>query len=547
MATKEVIFQRLLDRGFYPRELPPTFRTINYGALLRSKPEYLNPQGDFSGDTIFLDGETFQGNHRIFGVINPINYAILSDFISKSWPSIEQVLKLSKFSAFKVVFPNSPEVGGRSFEGSSFSAKKQKQAYLSSAYPSVVHLDINRFYGSIYSHSIPWAVLGKSEALKLYANKTLDTHWSAQLDRLVRACNRNQTIGIPIGPDTSRIISEVVLSRIDHELRRNGQGFRKKQVFHNIDDYEIGVKSSTEAESVIAKFEKEIRKFELRSHDGKTKVLSGEVSESIRWEAKFELLVDLDEDGFLDGLFGLIATERQANPGSNIVGFALSRFAKNIASCENKKLSLRHLQTLLYCSPRFIIWVAPLLVGLKGGDDLDGAQKRMLRWGVEECSRRHDTVSLLWFLYLHLHFDLKLSKELTKRCLEVDSVLVDLMLAHANHNDLIKGGINIAQERHASFALSSSSWLFLYEAEKRGWKGAINGEKIGKAGDPNNFFKLMRKNNVHFYDVGAFGVTAFVWKLNKQSFHPKQDDDFDFPDLENYETEQDEADDFSIY
>ena len=176
---------------------------------------------------------------------------------------------------------------------------------------------------------------------------------------------------------------------------------------------------------MIARFEKEIRKFELRIHDGKTQVLSGELPENLRWEPKFNLLKNLEDEEFLDGFFALLASESETHPGSNVVGYGLSRFAKKIASCADKELSLRHLQTLLFSSPRFVSWVAPLFVGLKGGSELDSAQKRMLRWGVEECSRRHDIVSLLWFLHLHLQFDLKLPTALKKLCFEVESVLVD--------------------------------------------------------------------------------------------------------------------------
>lgn len=547
MASKDVIFQRLLERGFYPRELPPTFRTVNFGSLLASKPAYLKPQKDFSGETVFLDGATFQGNHRTFGVINPINYALLSEFLAVNWPDVEKVMAISQFSAFKVVFPDNVAVGGRAFQRSSFSGKLKKQAYLSSAYPSVVHLDINRFYGSIYSHSIPWAALGKTEALKQHKAKTLDKHWSSELDRLVRACNRNQTIGIPIGPDTSRVVSELVLSRIDHELKKNGSGLKKRQVFHNIDDYEIGVENTTEAERVIARFEKEIRKFELRSHDGKTGVISGELPENLRWEPKFNLLKGLEAEEFLDGFFSLLASERVAHPGSNIVGYGLSRFAKKIASCSDKELSLRHLQTLLYSSPRFVSWVAPLFVGLKGGDALNQAQKRMLRWGVQECSRRHDIVSLLWFLFLHLQFDLKLTKTLKKLCFEVESVLVDLMLAHADHNALLKGGFAEALGRYQNMGLSSSGWLFLYETEARGWKSAAGVNKIGQSGDPKNFFKLMKDNDVHFYDVAAFGVSAFPWSLVENDFNPEEDDDEAWLDFDELEAEDDENEQFFIY
>ncbi|OAN80798.1 hypothetical protein A8B78_10485 [Jannaschia sp. EhC01] len=494
-----------------------------------------------------MDGATFQGNHRTFGVINPINYALLSEFLAVNWPDVEKIMAISQFSAFKVVFPDNVAVGGRAFQRSSFSGKLKKQAYLSSAYPSVVHLDINRFYGSIYSHSIPWAALGKTEALKQHKAKTLDKHWSAELDRLVRACNRNQTIGIPIGPDTSRIVSELVLSRIDHELKKNGSGLKKRQVFHNIDDYEIGVENTTEAERVIARFEKEIRKFELRSHDGKTGVISGELPENLRWEPKFNLLKGLEAEEFLDGFFSLLASERVAHPGSNIVGYGLSRFAKKIASCSDNELSLRHLQTLLYSSPRFVSWVAPLFVGLKGGDALNQAQKRMLRWGVQECSRRHDIVSLLWFLYLHLQFDLKLTKTLKKLCFEVESVLVDLMLAHADHNALLKGGFAEALGRYQNMGLSSSGWLFLYETEARGWKSAAGVNKIGQSGDPKNFFKLMKDNDVHFYDVAAFGVSAFPWSLVENDFNPEEDDDEAWLDFDELEAEDDENEQFFIY
>ncbi|MDU8928225.1 RNA-directed DNA polymerase [Alisedimentitalea sp. MJ-SS2] len=547
MTSKKVIFQRLLERGFYPRELPPTFRTDKFGALLASKPEYLKPQDDFSGETIFLDGATFQGNHRTFGIINPINYAMLSEFLAGNWKKIEKVMAVSQFSAFKISFPDNLIVGGRAFQKSSFSGKLKKQAYLSSAYPSVVHLDINRFYGSIYSHSIPWAVLGKSKALKRHKKKTLEKHWSAQLDRLVRACNRNQTIGIPIGPDTSRVVSEILLSRIDCELKKNGPGLQKRQVFHNIDDYEIGVENTTEAERVIARFEKEIRKFELRSHDGKTQIASGELPENLRWEPKFSLLKDLEDAEFLNGFFALLASEREAYPGSNVVGYGLSRFAKKIASCADKELALRHLQTLLYSSPRFVSWVAPLIVGLKGGDDLDRAQKRMLRWGVEECSRRHDTVSLLWFLYLYIHFDLKLSKAHKNLCFEVESVLVDLVLAHADHNGLVKGGLSEVSVRYSNSTLSSSEWLFLYETEKRGWKAAAKNKKIGQPGDPRKFFKLMNKNDVHFYDVSAFGISAFAWALKEDDFYPAHEDEEVFPDFDEVDADEYDSDDFFFY
>ncbi len=520
MKKRDIIFQRLLDYGFYPKELPPTFNTKNFGATLIATPKILKPQKGFSGEVIFLDGATFQGNHRTFGVINPINYSSLSHYISKKWTKINKVMLLSKFSASQISFPNNVTEHGRSFSKVTFTAKRKKQAYLSSAYPAVVYLDINRFYGSIYTHSLAWAALGKTEGLKQHSDGTLSNHWSAKLDQLVRACNRNQTIGVPIGPDTSRIVSELVLSRIDIELSKGKSRLNKKQVYHSIDDYEIGAKDQVEAESIIAKFEKEIRNFELRSHEGKTKVLFGAMPDNLNWEYKFDSLLKLKDKAFLNGLFGLIETERLRSPNANIVGYALSRFAKKIAGCADKSLSLLHLQRLLFAAPRFVSWIAPLFVGLKGGDKLDEGQKRVLRWGIEECARRHDTVSLLWFLYLHLYFDLKISSRLVRLCYEVDSVLVDLTLAHAFQNALLKGTFEDIKGRYETSTLSESAWLFLYEVEKRGWTFAYSKSQIGTATDPNKFYKYINKNDVHFYCVKNFGISAFNWNLNESDFDP---------------------------
>ncbi len=64
--------------------------------------------------------------------------------------------------------------------------------------------DLSRFYQTIYTHSLPWAIHGKAQAKEnkengLYGNK---------LDSCVRNTQDQQTIGLPVGPDTSFILSE---------------------------------------------------------------------------------------------------------------------------------------------------------------------------------------------------------------------------------------------------------------------------------------------------------------------------------------------------
>jgi hypothetical protein len=75
--------------------------------------------------------------------------------------------------------------------------------------------DIARFYPSIYTHSIPWALHGKDAARKDKEYKLLGN----RLDLWMRETQDKQTGGIPIGPDTSFVVGEVIASAIDLRLK----------------------------------------------------------------------------------------------------------------------------------------------------------------------------------------------------------------------------------------------------------------------------------------------------------------------------------------
>ena len=257
MSTSNTRLIRLLDRGFYPIELPPPFRTRNFGKVRN----LFQPSIKYAGSTLFYDGGTFRGQIRQFGIINPINYFLLARFLAHHWPDITAVYRLSAFTGSRPKFPalGSP---GRAIQDASIAEKRRNQQHLAGSFPIVLALDINQFYGSIYTHSIPWAVLEKRQAKLLFRSHSLQGHWSDNLDRLVRNCNQQQTIGIPIGPDTSRIISELILSRIDTEIVAKGTGIGPNQVYHNIDDYQIGISDIAAAEEAQSRFVRTISQYE---------------------------------------------------------------------------------------------------------------------------------------------------------------------------------------------------------------------------------------------------------------------------------------------
>ncbi len=72
-------------------------------------------------------------------------------------------------------------------------------------------LDVSKCFDSIYTHTIAWAVINKSIAKKYTFSSTFGNNF----DRLMQKINHNETSGICIGPETSRIFAEIILSKVD--------------------------------------------------------------------------------------------------------------------------------------------------------------------------------------------------------------------------------------------------------------------------------------------------------------------------------------------
>lgn len=513
--SKRTRLTRLLDRGFYPAELPPTFRTKNFASAIGS----LAAPSNYVGSTIFFDGATFRGPLRTFGVVNPVSYFLLSEFIAEWWPSIQQVYRLSACSGARPIFPPIT-TQGRAIGTATVATKRKRQQHLASAFPVILSLDINRFYGSIYTHSIPWAALGKNVAKAQYQARTLRRHWSDKLDILVRGCNQGQTIGLPIGPDTSRIVSEILLSRIDAELTAPGSRIRSTQIYHTIDDYQFGVMSQHEAEDAESTFVKVISRYGLRLNDFKTSVNHGLEFLPANFQRHFDNLKGHSHnfpEHFFDILYSLTENYRDVN----VIGYALKRFARVLSSNPQQYLVKEYLQRLAYAAPHQVRFILPLLLGIYQRDGVDADTKRLISWGIEVCSRRNDVINLLWFLYSAMFLQIRVGRSLCSQCLAVGSELVDLMLAHGRHEGIFAVDVTKLRARYRNTDFNSPAWLPLYEIERRGWDASPAFSKIGSASDAGNYYALLRAQGVKFYRTGrnVFSVAAFEgWNLSEVDF-----------------------------
>ncbi|WP_211420204.1 antiviral reverse transcriptase Drt3b [Agrobacterium tumefaciens] len=108
-------------------------------------------------------------------------------------------------------------------------------------YNAMVQIDVNKCFDSIYTHSLPWALMGKDQT-KFSLDESKGT-FGGRFDALMQDLNHKETNGIVIGPEFSRIFAEIILQSVDAELitqLAEGANLTHKvdyEIFRYVDDF----------------------------------------------------------------------------------------------------------------------------------------------------------------------------------------------------------------------------------------------------------------------------------------------------------------------
>lgn len=103
---------------------------------------------------------------------------------------------------------------------------------LEQKYSHMLKIDVSGCFYHIYTHSVTWAVKGKDIAKKNTKTKTFENDF----DQLMQHANYNETNGIIVGPEISRIFAEIILQAVDLAILRE----LKEQYGYKLGrDYEI--------------------------------------------------------------------------------------------------------------------------------------------------------------------------------------------------------------------------------------------------------------------------------------------------------------------
>ena len=194
--------------------------------------------------------------YRPIDVANPYLYYLLVRQITNkgNWKQIKNVF--ATFACPNIDVMSIPKVKGdsdKSHKAAGISYwwenMEQKTLALSLKYRYMFVTDIANCYGSIYTHSIAWALMGKDVAKKKKGNPGL---LGNIIDRYMQGMQNGQTNGIPQGSVLFDFIAEIVLGYADSLLSKKLDEYNiaEYKILRYRDDYRIFSNKNDELEKI---------------------------------------------------------------------------------------------------------------------------------------------------------------------------------------------------------------------------------------------------------------------------------------------------------
>jgi len=484
----------LVGRGFFPQELPPPFNTSSLAKFLtpyegKSLPFKTGKDNRTSKPEIYSLART--GTlRRELSILNPIHFSLLAKFIVNNWSHLYKEALGSRFTLTK---PQLTSDGRAIAREHNLEMRTARRAELRSSDRFLLLADISRFYPSIYTHSIPWALHRKDVAK---AKKSDNDLLGNKLDKLVRDCQDGQTLGIPIGPDTSLLIAEILLSKVDRQLaKKHLTGIRY------IDDYELSFNTEEEAVRAQTFLEDELLKFELHLNPAKSRILPLPQQIEDKWvsELKDFALSPIVRNrviNFFDHAFELA----REFPSEGVLRYAAGRIAKNRCLGEQYEF----IEDLLIQCARVEAGSLPFVMkSILHHKEVSANQKKrrqdlLHRIILEHAPRRHSS-EVAWSIWACIALDLGLPSKVMKPVLEMEDSVCALLLLHARSKRLATANAQLdsLQAMMTTDRLYDHGWLLAYEANVKNWLSSADSSDHVSA-DHN--FGLLKKANVSFYD-----------------------------------------------
>lgn len=511
MSVPTLSSDDLMTRGYFPDRIIPPVNSLSISPAIPDIRTFLKPKvkeclqkqpggGIHRSRPVLHSIPKRKHLRRTLSIPNPMIQFVLSVEVATSWAELssfcaQSTLSLSvpKLSTFRAVEASSPLS-----EQPTFRAQRSVGArYLLKA-------DIARFYPSIYTHSIPWALHTKKTARDDKKYKLLGN----RLDLWMRETQDKQTGGIPIGPDTSFIIGEVIATAMDLQLATRIPSIRGTR---SIDDYFLYFPTISDAEECLAAIHEIGREYEFDINDAKTEIIALPDSLEPKWKSELRSfsIRDLPTHQQFDllTLFERAFDYSRQFPSDSVLTYAAKQtLSANIAE-ENWTLCEALLLKAALAEPTMLSVLSETYKKFATFHNDNTALTMLINSICDYHAPLQQGNEVSWALWLAKEMDITISKEVADRVVRLDDDVVALVALDLNEHGLFDATDFAKWSSHMqSGDLYDDHWLIAYEALEHGWLPAL-GIKDYIAND--DFFSILQLHGVRFYSSTIVPITSF--------------------------------------
>lgn len=179
-----IFVDELLTRGYFPKELPPSFTSAHYAEVAASLSA--SPNADKWTEPVTLNLARPGNLRRRLSIPNPFSQQAVAQACENGWPIVEAHVGASKISLSR---PSRRPHGRALVTRFNFEAVAAQKAMRMGRARFTVKSDVSDCYGSIYTHSIEWALTSKANARPISRTQpcsATDLICESETDRAVR-------------------------------------------------------------------------------------------------------------------------------------------------------------------------------------------------------------------------------------------------------------------------------------------------------------------------------------------------------------------------
>ena len=547
--TKSERLRRLLSHGYFAPELPPCFVSHDLAKYRKSILDGIEAMPSISGKPAFhryisepswFYFPRFGKDDRRHGVPNPLAYLLLSRAVADNYVGMRIAAKKSKISSSPPIFDWN---GPRTLVRPSIDLRDDFRVDLSSRREEFVNADIRAFFHSIYTHAIPWAIHGKA-----FAKQNRGTeHYGNLIDLLCRNAQDGQTIGLPVGPDCSRLIAEVVASAIDVELRAK-VGIGPRDASRYIDDYTISSGGNHSGKNLIAALRQAAAQYELELNNDKSAIFPTSSRQENGWKQEVRSYVPRGskDDAEFQHFFYRVGRICDAHPDTNVEKYAFQNARAAFVGAQHWPKVQSHLIAAYRRNASLVAFFVEITL-LRHAEHNDvelPILEEFLEHRLPVLVRENRTGEIIWFLFLAARLHISLPAATVQPLTEINNSMIALLTAICVHHQLVGGTVDFTNWNHAlsGDGLRSGMWLYAYESVGLGINPATSTAFIED--DP--YFSLLHAKKVRFLaiDSGFTSINTTLRSLRGDNVRLQRvHDDF----LDDFIFEMDEIDDESDY